>query len=101
MKDVITTTSADKDITRIYLNIYRDSPKNALKQAEQIDRHFENIGHFPGICLPLTNKVDIETDLKYSISVPYIIISRHYAKHIEVYRVFHCKENYISKLFEV
>ncbi|MCL2177441.1 MAG: type II toxin-antitoxin system RelE/ParE family toxin [Firmicutes bacterium] len=99
MKKIETLFSAEVDIASLYNFIYPHSSKNAENQVVQIREHIKMLGNFPGLCMPLTNKVDFDTDLKYSISVPYVIITKHFDTHIEVHRVFHGKENYINKLF--
>ncbi|MCL2176735.1 MAG: type II toxin-antitoxin system RelE/ParE family toxin [Firmicutes bacterium] len=99
MKKIVNSVDSEIDIDRLYAWIYVNSPKNALAFLDKIDSHYKTIGMFPKICMPLTNKIDVQTDLKYSISSPYVIITKHFPTYIEVYRVFHGKEDYLNKLF--
>ncbi|MCL2177471.1 MAG: type II toxin-antitoxin system RelE/ParE family toxin [Firmicutes bacterium] len=99
MKIVETLLSAELDMIRFHINIAKDSPTNADKQIYKIEKHIEKIGRMPNICRPLKYIFGVDTDFCRSIIKPYIVITKHFDTHIEVHRVFHGKENYVSKLF--
>ncbi|MCL2176584.1 MAG: type II toxin-antitoxin system RelE/ParE family toxin [Firmicutes bacterium] len=99
MKRVEVSVGADLDVYNILSYIYRFSPKNAEAESDKLKNHFENIGYFPGICVPLKNFFDVDTELRRSVVAPYIVITEHYETHIVIHSVFHSKENYLAKLF--
>ena len=88
------TKKAQSSADKIKKYIEKDNPTEAINVIKKFAEEMEIIQMFPNSGIPLNNRIDKPTDLKYKIIYSYAIIYKMIEDEIIVTNILHLKRDF-------